>query len=362
MASTIVPALRIRQGKHVLYVMSVDAKKISDITIVPRLEQVDGDIRGYQREEVTAHIRQIREYLDGKDPLLPNSLIVAFDGKSPRFKAVEGQEDFGFLSLSKPGRLVDGQQRAAAFRDSAIEEGSFPVPIVAFVAEDEAEQADHFIRVNNVKPLSKSLINTLLPCVDTPISTEMERRQFASVILKRLANDQDSPLAGLIRTPLNKEGWVNDGTIIDMIHESMRNDLFVAARETGDIEAIVKTLKQFWGAASVVFKDAWIRPGKESRLFMRSGILSLSMAMTVMVDDADGKVSRAFFERGLRYIAPHCRWTPTNEVWNLGGDGKFNWDAIENTMKSATKLGDAMGRWYRRALKDSNAQVEVHAA
>ena len=53
---------------------------LSEFTAISRVhEDSEEDIAGYQRPEVFAHIADIREYLESEDPMLPTSLVVAFD-------------------------------------------------------------------------------------------------------------------------------------------------------------------------------------------------------------------------------------------------------------------------------------------
>ena len=50
----------------------------------------------------------------------------------------------------KPGWIVDGQQRSAAIRNAQV--SAFPMCVVGFVAETDAEQREQFILVNSTKP------------------------------------------------------------------------------------------------------------------------------------------------------------------------------------------------------------------
>ncbi|HYH79467.1 MAG TPA: hypothetical protein VEX86_06710, partial [Longimicrobium sp.] len=73
------PALEIRQGRgRHLYSVGIDGKLLSKIAGVSRVRRPDGgEIAGYQRPEVYAHIQEIQDYLESDAPMLPNPIIVA---------------------------------------------------------------------------------------------------------------------------------------------------------------------------------------------------------------------------------------------------------------------------------------------
>ena len=75
------PALEIVQGRNrTFYSFAVDGKLLSKFSTVSRIRR-DGDdlVAGYQRPEVFSHISEIRNYIESKDPLLPNAIVLAFD-------------------------------------------------------------------------------------------------------------------------------------------------------------------------------------------------------------------------------------------------------------------------------------------
>src|SRR5438128_12008336 len=77
------PALEVRQNpSRVFYAFAVDGKLVPRFAAVSRIErESNGELKGYQRPEVLAHIREIRTYIESSSPLLPNSVVVAFDGR-----------------------------------------------------------------------------------------------------------------------------------------------------------------------------------------------------------------------------------------------------------------------------------------
>ena len=124
-----VPALRIRQGEErQLYSLAIEGKQISKIAAISRIRRGEENLVGYQRPEVRNHIREIQRYIESKNPMIPNPVIIAFD-KRVRFEPLTDNGDMGHLVIpfsedkdfEKPGFIVDGQQRTAALRDAEID-------------------------------------------------------------------------------------------------------------------------------------------------------------------------------------------------------------------------------------------------
>src|SRR5262245_57428921 len=81
------PALEIRQGpRRRIYSFAVDGKRLPEFATVSRVRRADAEsILGYQRPEVQSHINEIKGYLESEAPMVPNSIVLAFD-KRVRFQ------------------------------------------------------------------------------------------------------------------------------------------------------------------------------------------------------------------------------------------------------------------------------------
>lgn len=351
------PAIEIRQGpKRRLYSFAVDGKQLHDFAAVSRLRREESAPVGYQRPEVLSHVSEIRNYVESKDPMIPNALVVAFDErvrfeplKLPKEAAPFSQHGHLVIPVNaaeadaeKPGWIVDGQQRAAAIRDAQV--GSFPVCVTAFITGDEQEQREQFILVNSTKPLPRSLIYELLPNTTAKLPSLLQKRRFPARLCERLNYEGDSPFRGRIQTPTNPEGTIKDNSILRMIENSLSDGVLYRFRDpdggSGDDDKMFVTLCVFWDAVRRAWPREWNLPPRKSRLTHGAGIVSLGFVMDAIADRdrRSALVDAKRFEAGLAKIAPECRWS--EGFWDFGPGQQRKWNEIQNTSKDIQLLAN----------------------
>jgi DGQHR domain-containing protein len=374
------PCLEIRQGKkRVLYSFAVDGKVLHSFATVSRLHRTDSEVvGGYQRPEVLSHIAEIRDYLESRDPMIPNAIVVAFDERV-RFHPNDVQPldsthtRIGTLIVpvsanspaeELPGWIVDGQQRAAAIRDALIDR--FPVCVTAFIAKTDAEQREQFILVNSTKPLPKGLIYELLPQTTGKLSHVLERKRYPALLLDRLNHDEDSPLRGLIQTPTNPRGVIKDNSILKLLDYSLTDGALYEVVRNGDdgntLERILRLLKDFWTAVAEVFEDAWGLPPKKSRLMHGAGIVAMGFIMDAIVDRyrKSGVPTAEQFRANLEPLRAICRWT--RGEWKFGGRTRRQWNDIQNTPKDIELLVDHLLAAYSTKVWRRSANSRLAAS
>jgi len=296
--------------------------------------------------------------------MLPNAIVVAFD-RSVYFKpvsaAVSAQHGrLGALHIpltaegeATPGLIVDGQQRSAALREAELKR--FPVFVVGFIAEGEAEQREQFLLVNSTKPLPKGLLYELLPSIDAPLPEALARRRFPAALLERLNHDADSPFRGLISTPTAPRGVVKDNSILRMLENSLTDGALFRFRtnsgEGGDMDEMLKVLKNYWQAVSQVFPNAWGLPPKKSRLMHGAGIVALGFLMDAIADHNRRNAIPPLrqFVTGVHAIAADCRWT--DGFWDFGNRRHVKWCDLQNTSAHIQLLTDYILAAYRAACR-----------
>ncbi|NJP99836.1 DGQHR domain-containing protein DpdB [Streptomyces zingiberis] len=338
------PALQVNQGDKQIYCFAVDGKKLHDFTAVSRIRRDDEkQLQGYQRPEALSHIRAIRRYLESDGAMLPNALVLAFDDRVEFVAgrptkgidyAVPGElvipVDESLAEHEKPAWLVDGQQRSAAIRDADLAE--FPVAAVGFIASQE-EQRSQFILVNSTKPLPKGLVYELLPETTGQLPRSYARRQLAAKIMV-LLNMGDGPFSGRISSPTSPGGNIKDNSVLKMLEHSIYEGALYQYRNaedgTGDEEAMLAHLLSFWKPVASMFKDAWGKPPKESRLTHGVGIQAMGFVMDRLTADVHySKVNWDKVRSTLRGLEGHVAWT--SGKWMFSDGQERNWNSLQNT-------------------------------
>jgi DGQHR domain-containing protein len=368
------PALEIRQGKaRVIYNFGVDGKLLPQFTSISRIARDEEEaICGYQRPEVLSHISQIREYLESERPMLPNSIVVAFD-KRVKFipdsrKATTSYSRAGMIVIplssgngSKVGWIVDGQQRAAAIRETTLK--VFPVSVVAFVAADDSEQREQFILVNSTKPLPKGLLYELLPNTKAKLPELLQRRRFPAYLLDLLNRQEGSPLHGMILTPTTPGGVIKDNSILKMLENSLSDGVLFRFRNSqdgaGDADAMLAVLMNYWGAVRDVFASAWALPPRQSRLMHGAGIVSLGFVMDAIADRHRHSriASKKIFMDDLEPLADECRWT--DGYWDFGPNAQRKWNEIQNTTKDIQLLANHLLMRYKALVWNRKEKIKA---
>jgi DGQHR domain-containing protein len=339
----------------------VDGKIVPTFASVSRIRRHGIELEGYQRPEVHAHIQEIRDYIDGENPLIPNAIVIAFDS-SVRFEPSTSSPDspwsrMGTLVIpidddtskeDKPGFVVDGQQRLAAIRDARRE--SFPICVTAFITNDLKQQTEQFILVNSTKPLPKGLIYELLPSTTATLPGRLRKRRLPAYLLDRLNRDTGSPLAGLIQTPTMPEGIIKDNSILKMLENSLTDGVLYRLRAEDQEKALddmLGVLRAYWHAVRDVFKEDWGLPPRRSRLMHGAGIVSMGFVMDAIAERHRdrGVPNVALFSRDLAPLKKVCKWT--NGAWRFSDSEQRKWNEVQNTSKDIQMLSRLLVTEYR---------------
>jgi DGQHR domain-containing protein len=360
-----IPALAIRQGKNrELFAFAIDGKLLPSIAQISRLSRsANHDVLGYQRPEVVSHISEIRSYLESEDAILPNAIVVAFNSQvsfspaSAKQPANIDESIQGILKIpisadgSKPGWIVDGQQRTAAIREADI--SHFPVFVTAFITDNLDEQRAQFILVNATKPLPKGLIYELLPSTDMHLPSQLQRKRIPTRLLNLLNSRTESPLYGRIQTPTNPTGIIKDNSILRMLEHSLNDGalyrrLLSAAEQ--DYEPCVDLLFNFWRAVAATFPEEWNTPPKKSRLTHGAGIISMGHLMDAISDRFRGQstITSAQFADDLIPLKTVCCWT--SGFWEFGPGMQRKWNELQNTSRDIQLVANYLLVQYKRLV------------
>ncbi|MGK9235784.1 DGQHR domain-containing protein [Inquilinus limosus] len=332
-----VHAVRTRQAGIDVYAMFLPGERVLEIAEIARIGQGGaGDILGFQRPEIRAHVRGIAEYLDRGEVLFPNAIVLAL-APGAKFSAKRGTKNHevdaasasGVLSIPvRAGRksawIVDGQQRALAL--SQTRGAQLPVPVVAFVSGDIAIHREQFILVNKARPLDRRLIDELLPTVGSLLPRDLSTRRVPSALCAVLNDAPDSPFYQLIRRPsaAAPTAVITDSSLINLMRRSLQDPrgalaVHVSPDGSADLDAMYRVMVAFWSAVRDVFSEAWGLPPDRSRLMHAAGIAAMGVLMDQIMTRATENSGYAAARAVLERIAPHCRWT------------SGRWEALDRT-------------------------------
>lgn len=355
------PAIATQQSPgKVLYQFAVDGKLLERFAAVSRIHRdQDHAVQGYQRPEALKHIASIRRYIESATPMIPNGIVIAFD-ESVRFES-HGESVTDQVSLvgeivipldnpkESPGWIVDGQQRTAAIREARVD--SFPIPVTAFITNDDAVQREQFILVNSTKPLPKSLIYELLPGTVGPLPPALARRKISAQLLEELNRDAASPFHWRIQTATNPDGVIKDNSVLRMLDNSIIEGYLYNFRNpedgSGDIARMTEFVNQYWAAVALVFPQDWHSVPRRSRLVHGAGIVSMGFLMDAIADRLHGQaIDLNAFVPELMKVRDDCCWS--SGEWQLSNGERRRWNSFQNTSRDVQLLTDHLLSLYRK--------------
>ncbi len=330
--------------------------KAAEIGRIARIERAgsdeDGALQGFQRPQIANHIREIRDYLEKPNAILPNSIVVAFVGCA-RLEAVNASKTrvrqlVIDTTNGPPGWIVDGQQRFTAL--SELRGREFEVLVSGFFCENEEELQKQFILVNNTRPLPKALVYELLPKV-SDLPPRMSSRSQAAQVTEALNYQRGSSLKGLIKQQTNPKGIIRD-TVLQRVVMNSLSDGALRLYSSDDrllLEYGVKMISEFYHAVQHVFVEDWIgRTPKTSRLVHGTGIIALGYVMDFL-NGVTGAATRDEFANGLRLLKGKTAWCEGE--WEFGVERR-RWNGLQNVPADIRQLSLYLVQVLKRRLAD----------
>ena len=342
--------VRARQAAdHDVFSFAATPEQILQFSEIERVSRDgNGELKGFQRHQVASHIKEIRQYLDRADALLPNAVIVAFiDGAQVRDMAdgvVKIEID---TAKGKPGFVVDGQQRLTAL--SGVKKPGFQVFVSALICKDYNELRQQFVLINNTRPLPKTLIYELLPTVEG-LPERFTARKFSARVVDRLNFSRSGALRGEIRQHTNPNGVISDTAMQKLVSNSASNGAIREfIKEEGYEERAVELVDEFFNAVAEVFKSEWVgMTPKTSRLRHGAGIVAMGYVMELLYSMEGASIKNEFIP-GLQLLKPHTAWT--SGIWELGNGDFRVWNGIQNTPTDIDLLTAYLTRTLKRVLR-----------
>ena len=343
-------AVRAKQADgHDIFSFAATQEQVFGFSEIERVGRLDsGELKGFQRHQVASHIKEIRDYLNRVDAILPNAVIVAFISGVTLKEGPNGVVTVVIdTSQGKPGFVVDGQQRLTAL--SGIQKPGFQVFVSALICKDYNELRQQFVLINNTRPLPKALIYELLPNVEG-LPQRFTSKRFAAQIVNRLNFTQNSALLGEIRQHTNPQGTISDTAMQKFIMNSASNGAIRELIKYDDFEdRSYQLINEFFEAIKVVFGPEWVGMSPHtSRLRHGAGIVAMGFVMESLYASDDAR-TRDGFVPGLELLKPYTAWTSGN--WEMKDGSIRPWNKIQNTPIDVTELIESLLKSLRKARR-----------
>lgn len=349
-------ALRARQSpSHIVVSFPAAASQLEQMASIERLARSNqGELSGFQRPQIAAHIREIKDYFEKPDAILPNPIVVAFTDRV----AIEDEDDTGRCTLvvdisdGPPGLVVDGQQRLSALLQ--VEDKDFQVFVSAVVCRDEAELRRQFVLINNTRPLPKSLIYELLPTVDG-LPRRFSGRSLAADLTARLNHEDGSSLRGQIHQHTNPAGVISDTAVQKLIISSASDGVLRdLSRQRNGRDAALHLVSEYFAAVQDVFAADWKdRTPATSRLVGGAGVVAMGYVMEELAG-GDGARTREQFIQGLQCLVGRTAWT--SGAWDFGGGDIRQWKVIQNVNRDIITLAQHLIGIVRADIRARHAE------
>lgn len=213
--SIAIPVLKVRQKIGSFYIASVPAKTLCEISYsdIRRLAEEQRDVEkflGIQRPISDKRIKELRQYVRGRDATFPSSVILAVDERCAvydedergvgvltlqPYDAQEGSDETS-IDVKHIAKVLDGQHRIAAFLDEdknwsfQFDNEEFDINVAIFVGADVSEQANIFATVN----LAQTKVNKSLVYDLTELSKSPSPQKTCHNVAVMLDAHKESPL------------------------------------------------------------------------------------------------------------------------------------------------------------------------
>lgn len=340
-------AIRARQGSsHQVLSFAATAEQVMAIACIERVKRDErGRLSGFQRPLVSRHIREIRDYLERSDSVMPNAIVLAFtDGIRVTDEAGAYVQIEVDVSKGPVGFVVDGQQRLSAM--AGLPGRDFQFLVSALICDSPEELRRQFILVNNTSPLPKSLIYELLPAVDG-LPKRMSSRARAARVVELLNFDDRSSLRGQIKQHTNPLGIIGDTALQKMVMNSLSDGYCRTVIEgEGGEERCFIAISEFFSAVQEVFRAAWVgHTPRTSRLVHSAGIISMGYVMDQLC--VTGRPLAPLFKLGLKKLEGRTAWTAGQGDWDFQS-GSRPWNAIQSLHGDIHVLSDYLTRLLRK--------------
>lgn len=251
-----IPAFQLIQNKIPMLVFVTTVKMIYERFDVS--QRVDDKKLGYQRSFSKTRIKEIKNYINQEQGIIPNSILVNID--EGKFDYQENDNLLILEDTNSLGLIIDGQHRVNGCYDANPD---FPLMVIATLGLSVKDQAKLFVIINKTqKGVPTSLYLDLMNLLEGEIEdfdgegVTAERR--AREIAIRLNETDESPLYELIRTTGEAGFGISLNEFVTQIRDYVEP-------KTGKLASLgfeqqYKVFEIYFRSVKAVFLEEWNDP------------------------------------------------------------------------------------------------------
>lgn len=265
-----------------------------------RVHKYNKDNTDNQREQSIARLKEIGEYIEKANSIVPNAIICNLASIKDDIDINELIEidrlngTMTFDSEQVELSIVDGQHRLGGFGYTNNQEyflDNYELIVTILVGLKPAQQAELFATINGKqKPVNKSILYDLSGLSETEYSEQLS----AHLITTWFNITEYSPLKGKIKMLGTGEGYISQAAMIDAIvplfkpakkskniNEKIDWPVFYKYFLKKEMQPVIQYLYDYFYCLSDVFSDAWNMKDSEygkSILLKTTGFSGLILA------------------------------------------------------------------------------------
>lgn len=330
-----IPTLQVIQNKITMLVFVTTVKMIYERFDVSR--RIDDKKLGYHRSFSKTRIKEIKNYINQEQGIMPNSILVNID--EGKFNYQENNNLLILEDTDSLGLIIDGQHRVNGCYDANPD---FQLMVIATLGLSVKEQARLFITINKTqKGVPASLYLDLMNLLEGDIEdfdgegVSAERR--AREIAIRLNETDESPLYERIRTT----GESGFGISLNEFVNQIRNYVKPKTGKLANLgfEQQYKVFEIYFRCIKAVFLEQWDNP-----------------TSYILETVAFGGLMQAFDEIFNVVMQKYQRFNTENtiKVLELIQDFKFDKDNLPSggVFKAQEKVGENIVSELKNAVRE----------
>lgn len=235
-----VQAIKCTQNNYVFYVATLNSKVLKEMCFVSRKKEEP--IKGFQRLLNKKRAKDIANYLDVENGVIPSALILsAQDNAALRYDNKTGK--LSFEQMTDSLMVIDGQHRLYGLIEANNE---YEIPVTIFTELNTNSEVKLFIDINTTQ---KGVPTALILDIKKQAGTETKLEERQRELFEKL--NKDSVLAGYLLPNESKAGKISR-----TVFNSSTQAIFEGGPicDLGD-DAIYKTVKNYLEAVDVLFKQ-----------------------------------------------------------------------------------------------------------